>query len=121
MNKKLISINGDVFTFSEMVENPEFSSEFDRLSGKGTFSLDEILYRLYDMGIDNYIERKTVVNGKEISSFELFSILKSMDTRDLVFLLEHIKGSNSVRLFQVIERMIENRVPKLKMLKENSR
>ena len=107
ISKKIVSIDGGKIEVQVNAPNPSYDYEFDRLDSMGCYSTNEIQKKLDNMGISQDISSKKIILAKDMSFRELFYILDSMTTYDLVYLLSKIKNNDITKL--IVDKIIHSR------------
>lgn len=106
--KKIKYIFGDMIVIQDIKENPFYESEYNRLDGIGSFTLDQINEQLENEGIKEFFEDRKLIRFENSQREEISKILKGMSLSELEELQK--KGIFNIVLEYLVKEAITEKI-----------
>ncbi len=106
--RRIKYIFGDIVVIQDIKENPFYESEYNRLDGIGSFTLDQINEHLENEGINEFFEDQKLVRFENNKREEISNILKEMSLSELEELQK--KGIFNVILEYLVKEAINEKI-----------
>ena len=106
--RRIKYIFGDIVVIQDIKENPFYESEYNRLDGIGSFTLDQINEHLENEGIKEFFEDQKLVRFENNKREEISNILKEMSLSELEELQK--KGIFNVILEYLVKEAINEKI-----------